>query len=153
MADAPLLEAQIQVGVGESARAPMLGNDGVAWPGREIGVPFAAPFTPCEVMAVHDLALGGRRVVPVLVVARFPAPMRHDEHRNATGADGTIQRTQVVEQADFGSDGLYEGIDPAAFREEVVVGIDQQVGGSVDGVGRVRHGLCLVSGGDLCSVV
>src|SRR5262245_59032160 len=74
--DAVLLELHVEIGVGEAALPPMLGGDDVARLRREIRVEFAAPFATCEVMTIHDLALRRAGMVPTLIIARFPAPMR-----------------------------------------------------------------------------
>lgn len=46
---------------------------------------------------------------------------------------------QVVEQADLLGDRFDQGEDLAVFRQEIVVRIDQQVGGPVEWVKGVRH--------------
>ncbi|MNH88730.1 hypothetical protein D3C73_412440 [compost metagenome] len=117
----------------------MLLDDSVAFLRGEIGMPFAAPFATREVVHVLDLALGGAWVIPVFVVAVFPATVRYDDHRNVEGADSAIQRAQVIEQADLVGNGLEQGKDLAAFGQEIVVGIDQQVGSSIKRVGCVGH--------------
>ncbi|MNP48071.1 hypothetical protein D3C76_1421630 [compost metagenome] len=81
-------------------------------------------------------------MIPVLVVALFPAPVRYDEHRQVKCADRTVEGAQVVEQPDLPGDRLKQREDLAAFRQKIVVGIDQQVGGSSQGVGRVGHDGC-----------
>ena len=135
--NALLLEAEIQVGIGKAAGTPMLLNDDVAVLRRKIGMPFAAPFAACEVVHVLDLALGGAGVIPGFVVALFPATVRYDDHLDVEGADGAVEAAQVIEQADLVGDGFEQGEDLAAFGQEIVVGIDQQVSGPVKRVGCV----------------
>ncbi|MNF76921.1 hypothetical protein D3C84_590470 [compost metagenome] len=78
-------------------------------------------------------------MVPAFVVTVFPAMVRYDDDRNVEGANRAVERAQVVEQADLLGDRLDQGKDLAAFREEIVVGIDQQIGGPVERIKGVRH--------------
>ncbi|MNR38154.1 hypothetical protein D3C85_1562320 [compost metagenome] len=73
-------------------------------------------------------------MIPTLVVTLFPAAVRYDDHRNVEGADGAVECAQVVEQADLRGDGFDKRIDFTAFGEEIVVRIDQQIGGSAEGI-------------------
>ncbi|MNI89576.1 hypothetical protein D3C73_1469920 [compost metagenome] len=86
-------------------------------------------------------------MIPVLVVALLPTPVRYDEHRHVEGADRTVEGAQVVEQADLPGDRLQQRENLAAFGEEVVVGIDQQVSGASQRVGCVGHDKCSVKMG------
>ena len=85
-------------------KAPISGLDG-------IGMPFAAPFTACEVVHVHDFALGRGRVIPVFVVTFFPAMMGYDDHRNVQVAHRAIEFAQVVEQAVLFGDGVLKVVE------------------------------------------
>ncbi|MNN74496.1 hypothetical protein D3C81_1907040 [compost metagenome] len=79
-------------------------------------------------------------MIPVFVVAFFPAVVGYDDHRNVEPANGAIKRAQVVEQADSRGNGLDQGVDLSAFRQKIVVGVDQQVGRPIKRVGGVGHG-------------
>lgn len=65
---------------------------------------------------------------PVFVVARFPAAMRGDEDAYSGGADCGIDRLQVLDQPDVLGDRLDPVPDLAAFRKEVVIGVDKEQG-------------------------
>jgi hypothetical protein len=55
--DAVLLELEVQVGVGEPARAPVLPNDDLARLRLEVGVELPTPEAPGEVVPLLNLAL------------------------------------------------------------------------------------------------
>ncbi|MNF96478.1 hypothetical protein D3C81_1907000 [compost metagenome] len=78
-------------------------------------------------------------MIPVFVVAFFPAAVRYDDHRDVERANGAIKRAQVVEQADLLGHWLDQGVDLSALRQKVVVGVDQQIGSPVKRVGGVGH--------------
>ena len=97
MRDAFLLQQEIQVGIGEAALPPMLLCDEVAGLRRKVRVPFAAPFAARKTVALHDQSLSRVGMVPILIIARFPAPVRDDHHLDISVADGAIQSAQVIE--------------------------------------------------------
>src|SRR5262249_8355385 len=78
--DAVLLELQIQVGVGETAGAPMFLSDDLAGSWYEFGAKFAAPGPVFEGLALPRSPLDGRDIRPCLVVAWTVAVMYGVEH-------------------------------------------------------------------------
>ena len=77
--------------------------------------------------------LGRIGMVPIGIVARFPASVRRDGHLDAGALHRSVDRFQIVDQTDFLGDGLDAGPDLAAFGEEVVIGIDEEIGGAIEG--------------------
>src|SRR5262245_45038294 len=66
LVDAVLLELQVQIGVGEAARTPMLCGDDLAWLGREFGTDLATPCTVFEGLSAPRRSLNRRNVFPRL---------------------------------------------------------------------------------------
>lgn len=81
---------------------------------------------PGEGLAFTGAELVRRRVLPVHIVARFPAVMRNMVDLDASLAGRGDERTQIVEQVHF----LRHILDPrpqlAAFAQKIVVEIDAQ---------------------------
>src|SRR4051812_12055327 len=77
--DAVLLELQIQIGVDETAGAPMLGDDNLAWLGFELGAELATPGPVFESFSHPRCLLNGGNVLPSFVVARPISTMWHIE--------------------------------------------------------------------------
>lgn len=103
----PLPQPKIEIRIGEAALPPMLFDHDVARLGREIGMPLAAPFAPGEGVALHDEALGRIRMLPGLVIPRFPAPVRHDDGRQPRPAHRRQQGAEIVQQPDLLPDLLF----------------------------------------------
>jgi len=57
--------------------------------------------------------------------------MWHDEDRHARRPDGGVERPQIIEQADLGGDLRHARPRLAGFGQEIVVGVEQQVGGMI----------------------
>src|SRR5262245_20844938 len=138
--DAMLLELQIQIRVGEAAGTPMLRGDDLAWPGREFGSDLAAPSAVREAFAPPGSILDGRNVLPSLVVA-WTVPVMHRKEDPQSGASRGVQDPQHMGHAvscfcDRSNARPYL----AAFRDEVVVGIDHNKSSELPIVGHVRHG-------------
>src|SRR5215472_708688 len=75
-----LLELQVQVGVREAARTPMLERNNISWLWFEFGAELAAPLPVFEAL-VHPRGLLHRRdVLPGLVVTRTVSMMDRIEH-------------------------------------------------------------------------
>ncbi len=90
----------IQVGVGKAALRPMLMGDDIAGLGREIRMPFAAPFAAGEAVPLHNGALCRVGMIPVFIIARLPAAMGHDDNLNPRTSDGLVDAAKIVEQPD-----------------------------------------------------
>ncbi len=112
--DAALLETKVEIGVGESARAPVFLYHDVVRLRGEVGMPLATPAAAGEhlLSAGRDLVWSG--VVPALVVARLPAAVGHDEHLDTRVPDGGQDSSEVVQQADLLGDLSYAGPELAA---------------------------------------
>jgi len=76
-------------------------DDDVAFPRREIGVPFTAPraFRKEPPLPRRDLARA--RMVPAIIVADLPTMTRHDEHLNTGLADRGGDGSQIIEKPDL----------------------------------------------------
>src|SRR5262249_45944024 len=116
----------IEISVSKPARSPVLPDDDIARLRRKVRMPVTAPFAARESVALHDGLLARARMVPVIIVAWFPAPMRHDEHLDARGSHRAPDGTQIVEKMDALGDLLDSRPQLAALRQEVVVGIDEK---------------------------
>ena len=68
----------------------------------------------------------GRRIFPVLVIARLHSVMKHMENGNIGLACRAHDLTQVVQQVNFFGNLFDPRPELAAFAEEVVVMIDAQ---------------------------
>jgi hypothetical protein len=138
--DAVLPELQIQVGVGEAARAPMLLRDDLAGRRYELGAEFAAPGAVLEGLALPRRPLDGGDVLPCLVIAGTVAMMHGIEYPKLRLA----RRVQNFQHMGYTVVGLGNSFDArpdlATFGNEVVVGIDDQKGGDALVVCRDIHG-------------
>src|SRR6202020_696872 len=112
--------------VGEATLGPMLLDDDVARLRHEVGMPLAAPATLREGLQLLYLALAGIHVIPAFIIAGLPTAMGNEEDFDAGRAGAGDNRAQVIEQSNLIGDALHHRPDLAAFRQEVVVGIDQQ---------------------------
>src|SRR5262245_46251281 len=101
MTDVVLLQLHVEVGIGEAALSPVLPDDDVTVPRREIGMELTSPRSLREVMVLLDVPLSGIDVPPALIVPLFPLAMRDDEDANASVPGRSVDRTQVLEQTDF----------------------------------------------------
>src|SRR5215467_5137457 len=77
--DAVLLEVHIQIGVGETAGAPMFLRYDLARRGHEFAAGLADPRAVFEALVPPRCSLYGRNVLPSLVVARTVAAMHRIE--------------------------------------------------------------------------
>src|SRR5215471_19533187 len=84
--DTVLLQLHVEVGIGESAGAPVLLDHDVAGLRREVGMPIPSPFAARKGMALHDGLLARTWVAPGLVIARLPSAMWNDEDLDASTA-------------------------------------------------------------------
>src|ERR1700758_4208585 len=121
-----LLELEVKVRIGKTARAPMFECHDVAGLGRKLWVPVATPLAFGKVMPLHNLALARARMTPALVIARLPPAVRYIHDLNTGTSDGPVDDSKIVEQTNFSSHVLDEGPNLASIRKEVVIGIDEQ---------------------------
>src|SRR5262249_54218576 len=96
--DAVLLELQIQVGVGETAGAPMFLRDDLTRRRHEFGAEFTAPGAVFEALVLPRRPLDRRDVLPRLVIARTVAMMHGIEDPKLRLARG-IQNFQHMGNA------------------------------------------------------
>src|SRR5262245_35419846 len=141
LVDAVLLELQIEVRVGEAARAPVLRSDDLARPGLEPGADLAAPRAVFEGLAPPCRLLNGSDVLPGLVVARPVAMVQGIEYPKLR-LPCRIEDLQHVRNAivRFG-DRANAVPELAALGNEVVVGIDYQEPGDLLVVCGCGHGV------------
>ena len=52
-------------------------------------------------MTIHYLALRRAGMVPSLIIAGFPAPMRDDRHLDAGRTHGLIKPPQIIDKPDL----------------------------------------------------
>src|ERR1700722_8927004 len=104
VADAMLFQLQIEIGVREPARGPMLFDDDVAVLWREIRVPISAPFASRKTMPFDDGKVSRAWMAPGLVVARLPPAVRHDENPDTSPAHRAADSPQIVEKSYLGRD-------------------------------------------------
>src|SRR6266446_10961829 len=136
------LELVLEVGVRKAARSPMLRDDDVALLHLKVVVKGAAPRAFCKSLTLASAELIGRRILPVHVVARFPAVVRHVIDFDAGFAGRTHDGAQVVEKIDLLRHVLDPGPELAAFAQEIVVEIDAKKRRDLGVVGR-RHNVFL----------
>src|SRR5215469_13145747 len=144
MGDAVLLEQEVQVGVGEAALPPVFLGDDITGLRLEVGVEFATPGVPGEVVVLFLVALAGGEVVPGLVVTWLPPVVRDEHHPYAGLAGGGDHGAQVVQQTNLLRDGLHFRPGLAALGDEVVVGINKQNRRAAGVVG-LSHGFSLLN--------
>jgi hypothetical protein len=113
--DALLFQLKVEIGVCKPALAPVLLNDDIAFLRYKVRMPFSAPRTPGEGMALPHEALSRIRMIPVVVVTGLPAAMRGVD--NPRGA-------KVVEQSDVCGNVVEHRKELAAIREKVVIRVD-----------------------------
>jgi hypothetical protein len=77
--DSVLFELLIEVGVSKAALPPVLFNNDVSLLRGKVRMPLTAPSALREDLALSRGELPGSRVLPMSVVARFPATMGNDE--------------------------------------------------------------------------
>ena len=123
------LSCEIQIGVGETAGAPMFAGDDFAGLRHELRAEFAAPGAELEALGFPRPPLDRRDVLPGFVVAGAVAVMHGIEDPKLRIARG-MQNLLHVRNAIVG---FGHGLDPwpdlAALGDEVVVGIDHEEGG------------------------
>src|ERR1700730_8610416 len=128
----------------------MLSDDDVALMHLEVVVEGDAPRACWKGLPLAGPELIGRWILPVHVVARFPAVMRHVIDLDAGLAGRAHDGAQGVEQTDL----LRHLLDPrpelAAFAQEIVVEIDAEKRRDLGVVGR-RHVVLLRENGALAA--
>src|ERR1700722_1295007 len=122
VADAVLFQLQIEIGVREPARGPMLFDDDVAVLWGEIRVPVSAPFASRKTMPFHDGKLSRAWMAPGLIVARPPPTVRHDEHPDTSPSHCAADGPQIVEKSHLGRNLFDTWPDLSFFRKEIVIG-------------------------------
>src|SRR5258707_13596901 len=90
------LELMVEVGVREAARSPMLRRNDIARMHLEIVMQRTAPRAFGKDLVPCSLKLIRRRILPVLVIARLRAVMKHMENGNIGLACRAHDITQVV---------------------------------------------------------
>jgi hypothetical protein len=139
--DSPLLELRVEIGIGKAALCPVLEHDDVAMVGAEFGMELSAPTSRREGLGLVHPNLGWVHMPPPLEVAFAPTVMRHDDDLDTRRSDRWDQLAHVLVQPDCFGRLLGRLIELAAFAHEIVVGVDDQQGGAVCGMGGSRHGL------------
>src|SRR5208337_4815459 len=86
--NAVLLELQIEIGVGEAARSPMLVDNDIARLGLEVIVERTAPTIFGEHLPVSRGELIRRGIVEGDVVAGLPSMVRHKEYLQSPSPRG-----------------------------------------------------------------
>src|SRR5271163_228531 len=128
LAHAVLLELKVEIGIGEAARHPMFLSDDLTLPGLEVGVKTSAPGPVCEYPALGGRRLDGRFGFPTAMRISFaPSMMRRDEHLDAARADRREHLLHVLDDMQRLERFATELIQLPAFRQKVVVGIDNEL--------------------------
>src|SRR5260370_14373493 len=142
--DPMLFELGVEIGIGEAALCPVLKHDDVAIAGAELGMELSAPASGSESLDLVPQNLAWVHMLPPSIVAFSPAVMRHDDDLDTRRADRRNQLAHVVIEADRFGRLLGSLVELAAFAHEIVVGVDDQQGGAVCGVGGRCHGNSLL---------
>jgi hypothetical protein len=77
--DSVLFKLLVEISISKAALRPVLLDDDVSLLRDKVRMPITAPSTPREDLALSRGELPGSRVLPMGVVARFPATMGNDE--------------------------------------------------------------------------
>jgi hypothetical protein len=120
------LELVLEIGVRKAARRPVFSDDDVALLNLKVIVKGAAPCAFRKRLTLAGAELVGRRILPVHVIARFPAVMGHVIDLDAGLAGCAHNGAQVVEKIDLLRHVLDPGPELAAFAQEIVVEIDAE---------------------------
>src|SRR6476619_339878 len=110
--------------MGEAARAPMLLRDNFAGFRLETGANLATPGAVFENFTRPARLLDGRDVSPRLVIARAVSMVERIENADS-GTSGCVQNRLHMWDTTVGlRNSLYTRPYLAAFRNEIVIGID-----------------------------
>jgi len=136
--DSVFLELQIQVGVGEAARTPMLRRDNLAWLRLELETNLAAPRAIFEGSVLPGRLLYERNVSPSLVVAWTVSPMQRREALPCAPHQDLKHMWDAVI-------GLRNSPNAAPYlassEMKSLLGVDRQKRGKLLLVPYIRHGL------------
>ena len=126
-AHAVLLELKVEIGIGEAARHPMFLSDDLALSRLEVGVKTSAPGPVREYVALGGRRLDGRLGFPMAMRIPFaPSMMRRDEHLDGARADRREHLLHVLDDIQGLERFAAELIQLPAFRQKVVIGIDDE---------------------------
>src|SRR5690349_11015259 len=139
MRDALLFQLKIKVRVSEAALRPVFFYDDVIGTWQKIWVPLPAPRSLFERMALLNAPLRRIWMIPILVIARSPSPMRHVQYLHAHAARGGDNRAHMVQQANVFGNLFDHWKNLAAVRKKVVVRIDQQQSCALSAIRKIGH--------------
>ena len=98
LAEQTVASAADKLGVGEATLGPMLLDDNVAFPGREVRMPFAAPGSFGKSLPLSRGDLAWVWMFPLDVITGLPAMVWHDEQLNFCSARGSDNLSHMIEQ-------------------------------------------------------